>query len=776
MKLPLKFLDKKGPTDYYLALILQNEKATSVIFEKEEGAIKYISSDEEFFPNTIEDATTEQFLDTLDKVITSAESSLPANIETHKTIFGLKESWVEDNKIKKEYLEKLKKASDELALEPIGFLIFSESVINLIQKDEGAPVSAILANIGKSYATVSLVKSGKILESKSSEIHQSASYTVDTLLKHLESPENLPARIILLGSEDEDLTQEFIGYSWSKSLRFLHLPQIANLPRDASVKATLLGAATQMGAKVLYDSSEIDMEEKPKKITPEESTQTNIALPLGEKLNKIKEESQKEQAEGKNSLGFVGADESMEYFGFSQEDVAKSTVPKVTEEILSDNLKEEKINEIVEDVREKGEIKTPVPVNALLVTEKIKKFLSTVPAIFSNIKIDKRLISSLKSKALNNKKASLAVFSVLGFLAIAVLFYFFSEKADISLVINSKKEQKPASVTFSPSSQTDVKNGVLAAVIITVSEDGSDTIPTTGTKNIGNPAKGTVTVFNNDTTGGVTFPAGTVITSSNNLNFTMDSSVTVASASGDIFSGTKPGTANVNVTASSIGQEYNLPSATTFTIGQNSNVAAKNDNAFSGGSSKKVNVVSDADIQKLLSDLPKSLEQKAQNDINSKVSGDQIILPQFIDETVQSKSFDKKSGDQADQVTLKGTVNFEAIAYNKQDLLSLAQTLFDTSSVILSKNNLTADAKNIVVEKNKDVTADLNIKAKILPAIDTVSLAKQIAGDPVQKAKNTLLNLNQVASVIINIKPAIFFLPQNLPQDYKKITITVTSN
>ena len=42
------------------------------------------------------------------------------------------------------------------------------------------------------------------------------------------------------------------------------------MPKDASIKAMLLGAATQMGAQLLYDSANIDFDEEPKKISAEE--------------------------------------------------------------------------------------------------------------------------------------------------------------------------------------------------------------------------------------------------------------------------------------------------------------------------------------------------------------------------------------------------------------------------------------------------------------------------------------------------------------------------
>ena len=91
MKLPIPGLPKKSQAEYYLALVLKNERATSVLFSKTGNTIKYLGHGEEDFENTIEDATTEQFIEVLDKSITQAENVLPDNIETHKTIFGLKE-------------------------------------------------------------------------------------------------------------------------------------------------------------------------------------------------------------------------------------------------------------------------------------------------------------------------------------------------------------------------------------------------------------------------------------------------------------------------------------------------------------------------------------------------------------------------------------------------------------------------------------------------------------------------------------------------------------
>jgi hypothetical protein len=770
MKLP--FLKEKEKPEYYLALVLRNEKATSVIFEKIGTTIKYISHGEETFKNTVEDAETEEFLDVLDKTITQAESALPENIETHKTIFGLKESWIEDNKIKKEYLEKLKKASSELSLDPIGFLVFAESIINLVQKDEGAPVTAVLADIGSKFITVSLIKAGKIIETKSSEVHENAPYTVDTLLKHFQTPEVMPAKIILFDSEEEELTQAFMNHQWSKSLPFLHLPQIVSLPVDATIKAMLLGAATQMGTKLLYDATKVDMEidEKPKKITPDEFTQNQPMESAPEEVVTKEEETIEETTVPTTPLDYVDHDDSLELFGFLENaDIAKTETPEplMEEEPVPQEVIEEATNEVPEETQIETEKKTGLPSIAALGFIKFKKTLPVVLKAFKKIKVNE-LLTKVNSK--NRKMLIIPIIAIILLIAVFGLF-FLGTKATVSILINPKQDSKTASVTFSASSPTDVANSVIAAQTVSVSEDGTVTEPASGKKDIGTAAKGAVTIFN-IATGNLVLSSGTVITSPNGLQFTLDSNVTVAS--GDAILGAS--TATANVTASDIGQDYNLPSGTKFTVsGQDSSVAAKNDNAFSGGVKKSVTVISSADIQKALTDLPKQLADKAKTDIAPKVTSGNALLPDFINENVDKQNFDKKANDQANQVTLTGTVTFTGLSYGNVDMVKLANSLFNSGDTQLGQNDLGINAKNIIVEKNSDVSADVTIQANLIPKIDTVSLAQQIAGGSFQKAKNLISNFPQVENVGIALSPNLPFLPQNLPGNPKNITIGITA-
>ena len=794
MKLPkVSFLDKKEKPEYYLALVLRNEKAVAVILQEEERKLKILASNEADFPDSVENSTTEDFLNTLDKAISGAEEMLSDNIETQKTIFGLKGSWVEENRIKKEYLDRLKKASTELALTPIGFLVLNEAIVSLIQKEEGAPITAILTEVGKKYISVSLVKAGKIIETKSSEIHESPSYTIDTLLKHFESPEILPSRIVVY-SADEEIVQELTGHQWSKSLPFLHLPQIVNLDPSFDANAMLLGTGAQMGLAIItgfkkkvegevtrlepstFEPETVETVEEPSVEPTEEVVTESLEEPKTEDVEEVKEEV------------------SSEFFGFLEnEDIAKIPQPKAAVEENLENPTSEEKEEKIEGFEGKEPLISKeleeIPDSLMLQDERLQtgsRFSEIVPIAkktFGQLlkytkKINLKGINLPFLKKITGRKGGVLLIPAALVVVIVVLFFFFylfASHATITLNVQPDVSQKDQTVTFSTNSSTDVSKNTVAAQFITVSEDGTDSTNATGQKQTGDKAKGAVTIFNNSSNS-VTLSSGTTITSSNGLSFTMDSGVSVASASGDPFSGTKPATANVNVTASNFGQNYNLPSNTTFSIGDNPSIAAKNDNPFSGGTTKNITVVSKDDVSKLLSDLPKKLEDKAKNDLNGKVSGDTELLPGFVSETVDKKDFDKNAGDQANQVNLNGTVTYQAVTYNKNDMVNLALNLFNSKDITINQDNLNVNVKNTKAKDDNNIVADLNIQALLLPKIDQNSLAKQIAGESAGKAENFLSTISHVSSVSIKVSPSIPLLPKLLPKNSKNITFEVKLN
>lgn len=747
MNLPfLKRFNKKIIPLYYLVLVLRDEKAQAVIFEELEGSVRIVGHKEEHFSTSIDDIPQEELLEKLDKAISGAESPLPENIQTQKTIFGVKESWTDNDQIKKEHLAKLKKASEELGLVPIGFLVISQAIAHLLQKEEGAPVSAILTEINKKSVTVTLLRAGKSIETKSSQIHESIPFTVDTLLKHFNVPEILPSRIIIFNGK-EDLSQEFISHTWSKSLPFLHLPQIYPLPHGFDAKAVLFGAATQMGFEVL------------EKDLPKEPHIKHVPNPPDAK------DPFEEPAVYKN----LDASD----FGFAKDaDVAKMPAQEFQE---TDAI--EKEQEVIPQIN--AEEMEAIPKSP----KKIGNFLASIRNIlFFILSLIFTIVRRINIKKVlpfaPGGKLRIIIPAILILIIALIAGYFLFIKATITITVDPKISEQNKSVLFSTVEATDPSKNTIKGEFVSVSEDGSTSTTATGKKDVGTNAKGTVTIFNS-LTQSKTLAEGTILKSPNGLEFTLDSAVTVkAVASHSADETVTPEKATANVTASQLGKESNLPSGTKFSVSafDTSDLIAKNDNPFSGGTKKEVTVASANDSSKLEKSLLKELEDKAKEDLQKQLDKDKILLPAFITEVLSKKSLNVKIGEETNQLTLTGTVKYEGISYDRNDLIAFSKSLLSKnvpSGQEIDYNNIKTSVLDIESKNDEKIEANLNIKALLLPKIDGNKLTKDMKGKSFTTVQDSLYKLPQVANVDIRLSPNIPFLPKNLPPREGNIKILI---
>lgn len=753
MNLPfLKNFNKKILPSYFLVLVLRDEKVNAVIFQELEGKVKIIGQREEGFTNSIDEISSEEFLQTLDKAISHAEFSLPEDIQTQKTIFGVKENWTDNDQIKKEYLVKLKKASEELGLTPIGFLVISQAISHLLAKEEGAPISAILAEVNKKTVTVTLIRAGKIIETKSSEIHESIPFTVDTVLKHFNIPEILPSKVIIF-NDKEDLSQEFITHTWSKSLPFLHLPQITSLPEGFDAKAVLYGAAMQMGFEVLQK----DIPQEPVPVETDEDLQAS-----------------KKNLEEKPTFKNIGT----ENFGFAKDiDVAK--MPRGTEFeesprfISKSNTDEEEILQIPKGNTFSAKTKNAKKVKGILLLA-----LNTIVIIAKKINIREFFFFFHN---LPKRKTTILIPLVLLIIFSTFASYFMLVKANVEITIDPQITEQNKNILFSTIIPTDADKNIIKGEFVSVSEEGNISTPATGKKDIGTNAKGTVTIFNSMSQS-KTLPERTILKATNGLEFTLDSSTTIkAVASHSADETVTPEKTQANVTASQLGKESNLPSGTKFSVASfdTSELIAKNDNPFGGGTKKEVTIISKNDQDKLELELPKQLENKAGENLKKQMREDKVLLPIFISKTLSKKSLSAKIGDESKELTLTGTVDYQGISYNKSDLITFSKSFLEkdiSETQKIDYNNIKTAVLNIKSKNDEEVEANLNIKALLLPKIEEDKLKKDIKGKSFKNIEDLLYKLPQVANVNILLSPNLPFLPKNLPSREGNIKILIKIN
>lgn len=363
--------------------------------------------------------------------------------------------------------------------------------------------------------------------------------------------------------------------------------------------------------------------------------------------------------------------------------------------------------------------------------------------------------------------------AVLLVILIIGMLVFFLPTAEIT--ITAKTESKDSQLTIKAdqaAKEASVEDSVVPYQTAEVSKEGADQQATTGKKTIGNPAKGRVTITNQDTTTQKTFTAGTILTSTANatVTFKLDSDVSIEQAP---VGGER--TAGVNVTATKSGTEGNLAEGTVFKVGNSPEylVFARNDVAFSGGSSKLANVASQEDRDSLKNKIIETLEEEAKKEVEGKQK-DVVVVEKSFEVKITKETYDPKNVD-AEAENLKATISINATAVfvDKDQLKKLV-----VESLAKGSDGFSVDEENLEVsleQSTKDSSGRLTliakVKAKLVPDIDQEEIKRNLAGKNVSAASKYLDSLEEVAAYKVSSSPFYFRFLGRLPFMADKIKI-----
>jgi hypothetical protein len=278
---------------------------------------------------------------------------------------------------------------------------------------------------------------------------------------------------------------------------------------------------------------------------------------------------------------------------------------------------------------------------------------------------------------------------------------------------------------------------------------GDKTIPVTGKKQVGDPARGTVVIYNKSLTPR-TFSKGTSI-KAGALKFTLDGDVSVASASESIGSITF-GKTPVAVTASQIGPQSNLPASTEFAFADvSTNIAsARNEQPLAGGTSKDVTVVTRADYDALVEAVSEEFLAQAKEELSQSVGGDEKLIDETVKTSVTDKKFDQELDQQTQQLHGKITLSISGIVYKEADV---KQILSDAARTQVPSGYEFQDTRTEVsltdpeVEKDGTITVAGELHAIAIPAINIQDIKKQIAGKSITQATDYLRQVSGIAGV-----------------------------
>jgi len=375
----------------------------------------------------------------------------------------------------------------------------------------------------------------------------------------------------------------------------------------------------------------------------------------------------------------------------------------------------------------------------------------------------------------------------LGLFLVVVAGYFvamyYLTKGTVTLHVNGVRSDisEPFSVDTSLT-QSDQAHTVLAGVSLTASHNLSTTFVPTGKKDVGTKASGTVAISNNDTSPH-SLVAGTRFTAPDGNVFFLNTDTTVAAATPAICGANfckTPTTVNAGVTASKNGDNYNEAGGQAYSIpglsaADQALVSAKG-NQMSGGTSKSVNVVLQADVDKARDAAAAADLAAGRKELDGKVpSGDQGLATSLVGTPTAVASNPAVDG-QGDQATLTLTINYTMTAVKTADYTTLMHSI--EQKQLGASNQIYDDGFKAAVVTAGAVTAarqdyTFATTASGGPKFDLAKIASDLRGKKYSEAADYASAQPGVAKADVTLWPA---WATKMPHVVKHITVAITVN
>lgn len=764
----LKKLERVEPKKF-LALILTDEVVQAAVWSVISGVTEIVAlgMPVEWDGDT---GTTTELITAVDATISSAVEGLgdePSNV-----ILGIPHSWTDKNGIlgvKREFISKIRK---ELDLEPIGYVVITDSILSYLKIQEGTPTTSILIQVSRDELTLVLVKLGRIEAAETIGRSEDVVDDVTEGIARFKVADNLPSRIILFNSMHnlDDIIQNLLSVDWQTQFNFLHFPKIESLAKDVTIRALVVAGGSEVAKSLglaMSDSvSEQDLAPSGSDLGGDSSTEAPFTPGVkGSHTPGVLENSESTEIDPSDfNLELLTAEE----IGFTTSVVGADYHPPVSPT---------KIDFIDPDDE-------PIePVGATLaVAREVPPVKSKAAFIMPKLKMPK--ISLPKFKL--NLGAAKPLWWILGgsLIGIGMLVFYFVwilPSAVVTIHVTPKILEENVELTLSSTdSSIDFAGRVVPASIESVSETGEKLIETTGKKTIGDLAKGNVTIYNR-TSAAKTFAKGTSL-AFGSLKFTLDGDVSVASKSAGSDYVDVPGKANVSIVAAAIGTDYNIPSGTEFTIASFSkdSYVGKNDEGLTGGTSQEVQVVGKDDQKNLVKALTEELflaltTKSTQNSLPG--TGIYLIPDSTV---VDSAIYSAKVGETAKTLTLSLTIKASLLKYKTEDVTTLVNSSIDSavpSGYLRSDLPSTVDlSANTLGDNGDSVKGNAKVKVALLPIVDKTSLQTSLRGKSPKVLASILSSVVPgYLSAEVKISPA--WIPARLkgtPQNPSHITVQVT--
>ncbi len=397
-----------------------------------------------------------------------------------------------------------------------------------------------------------------------------------------------------------------------------------------------------------------------------------------------------------------------------------------------------------------------------------------------NIRTIKPAAFGFRRRVQPKRKAPIIWRLVLIFLFLVIVYLLFTyvlPRVTIIIIPNTKDIGKDFNIQLTTDKgKVNNTQNIFAAEIFEAAEEAREKFKATGEKDVGNKATGQATFYN--LTGRPQSLAKNMdLINDRGIVFVVKEDTAIPSARVDDNGNVVAGEITVAIEAKEPGENGNVGPGQLNLVGleleRQEKIYGEIKNSLSGGTSKKVTVVTQEDLDNAQNKLFKILAPKVKEKIKNKAGEKMFVAEELIkyddSELMKSVEVDKETSDFEAGLNLKA----KALVYNNKELHLFLRNKIMTE---LGQGQTIAESEfgNLEIKVNKFEIeaglADLLVKATFPVAenINLVEIKSKVLGKNEKEARRYILSL-------INIKDVRFVFSLNLrnviPQNENRVKI-----
>jgi hypothetical protein len=370
------------------------------------------------------------------------------------------------------------------------------------------------------------------------------------------------------------------------------------------------------------------------------------------------------------------------------------------------------------------------------------------------------------------KRIFIALAIIFGFVSLILGLMFLTNAKVIIFADGQKKEISPTFSLDSSISKSDFDKQAIAAKKVEINKDVSMNFTATGKKNVGTKATGKISIQNCDDTNTHNLASGSVVSSSGK-KFTTNEAVTIkaGSAGGGVVSCSTA--VEVGISASEAGDSYNLNGASFSLAGFSALYKATG--STSGGTSKEISVVSQADVDNAKKQMLEQNNAAAKDELTKKDSKNTKVFQETFNSEMNNFKSNPEVGSEASNASVSATINYSMLSASNDDLDKLfsqeASKDIENTQQIYSSGYENASYKLIKLSPGgSSAQMKANTNAYIGSKVDSADLSKKVAGKPKKQVEDIVRqNISDIKNVQVEALP---FWP-NMPMLSNNIKIEI---